>query len=123
MLFEEFIALVEGDQGQSGEPGNWVATGRKVWLQPGGNLELKRLMPTFSYDRWPADHIRIEYTEQGLGINPLPEATLHLQRGEAMKPLERYQGIKESLRGQHEEPYQIHVGELEESHVVWQFRW
>lgn len=123
VLFEEFIALVEGDQGQSSEAGNWVATGRKVWLQPGGNLELKRLMPTFSYDRWPADHIRIEYTEQGLGIHPLPEATLHLQRGEAMKPLERYQGIKESLRGQHVEPYQIHVGELEESHVVWQFRW
>lgn len=123
VLFEEFIALVEGDQGQSGEPGNRVASGRKVWLQPGGNLELKRLLPTFSYDRWPADHIRIEYTEQGLGIHPLPEATLHLQRGEAMKPLERYQGIKESLRGQHAEPYQIHVGELEESHVVWQFRW
>lgn len=31
-------------------------------------------MPTFSYDRWPADHIRIEYTEQGLGIHPCPKA-------------------------------------------------
>lgn len=123
VLFEEFVAMPEDDQRQSDESGNWVATGRKVWLQPGGSQELKRLMPTFSYDRRPADQIRIEYTEQGLGIHPLPEGKLHLQRGQAKKPLERYQGLKESLRGQHAEPYQIHVGELEESHIVWQFRW
>jgi len=120
VLFEELIALPED---ASGEPGSLIATGRKVWLQPGAKLELKRLMPTFSYDRWPADHIRIEYTEQGLGIYPLPQGRLHLQRGAVKKPLERYQGLKENLRGQHEEPYQIHVGELEESHVIWQFRW
>lgn len=123
VLLEEFIALPVDGESRSDELGNLMATGRNVWLQPGGHLELKRLMPTFSYDRWPADHIRIEYTEQGLGIHPLPQSKLHLQRGAAKKPLERYQGLKESVRGQHEEPYQIHVGNLEESHVIWQFRW
>lgn len=122
-MFEEFIALPDEAEGSPEEPGNMIATGRKVWLQPGGDLELKRLMPTFSYDRWPADHLRIEYSDQGLGIHPLPQSKLHLQRGSAKKPLERYQGLKESLRGQHEEPYRLHVGELAESHVIWQFRW
>jgi len=123
VLFEEFIALPEDAEGSSEEPYNMIATGRKVWLQPGGDLELKRLMPTFSYDRWPTDHLRIEYAAQGLGIHPLPKSKLHLQRGSAKKPLERYQGLKESLRGQHEEPYQLHVGELAEPHIIWQFRW
>ena len=133
VLFEEFIALPAEGEGRTDEPANMIATGRKVCLQPGGDLELKRLLPTFSYDRWPADHIRIEYSEQGLGIHPLPEGKLYLQRGAVIKPLERYQGLKESLRGQHVEPYLIHVGEPEKSsekaaglgksYVVWQFRW
>lgn len=121
VLFEEFIVLPEENQSEA--PGNWVATGRKVWLQPGASRELKRLMPTFNYDRWPADHIRIDYTDKGLGIHPLAKGNLHLQRGNTKKLLERYQGLKEELRGRHAEPYQIHVGELDESHIVWQFRW
>ncbi len=121
VLFEEYIALPE--ENQSEVMSSWVATGRKVWLQPGGNRELKRLMPTFNYDRWPSDHIRIDYTDKGLGIHPLAKGNLHLQRGNTKKLLERYQGLKEELRGQHAEPYQIHVGELDESHIVWQFRW
>lgn len=123
VLFEELIEEPAQGDGQAMEPDTLMATGRKVWLQPGDKLELKRLMPTFSYDRWPADHVRIEYTEQGLGIHPLPQGKLHLQRGGAKKLLERYQGLKENLRGQHEEPYRIHIGELDETHVIWQFRW
>ena len=80
-------------------------------------------MPTFSYDRWPADHIRVEFTEKGLGIYPLPEGRLTLQRGQTRKALEVYQGLKHSLRGQHAEPYRIHVGDLNASHIFWQFRW
>ncbi|MGV8863186.1 MAG: protein kinase domain-containing protein [Pseudomonas sp.] len=123
VLFEEFIALPAESEARSDAPTEMIATGRKVWLQPGGEVELKRLLPTFSYDRWPADHIRIEYGDKGLGIYPLPQCKLYIQRGAATKPLERYQGLKEGLRGQHEEAYQIHVGELEQSHVIWQFRW
>lgn len=133
VLFEEFIALSAGQEGDVESPEELVATGRKVWLQPGGEIELKRLLPTFSYDRWPADHIRIEYSDKGLGIYPLPESQLQLQRGETIKPLQRYQGLKESLRGKDEEPFLIHVGEpaksdhkasgLPSSKVVWQFRW
>lgn len=123
VLFEEFIALPAESQASSDTPAPMIATGRKVWLQPGDEVELKRLLPTFSYDQWPADHIRIEYGEKGLGIHPLPQCKLYIQRGAATKPLERYQGLKESLRGQHAEPYQIHIGELDQSHVIWQFRW
>jgi len=123
VLFEEFISLPAEGESPSSLPDEMIATGRKVWLQPGGEVELKRLLPTFSYDRWPADHIRIEYSDMGLGIHPLPQSKLHLKRGAAKKPLERYQGLKDSLRGKHEEPYQIHVGELEKPHVIWQFRW
>ncbi len=88
VLLEEFIALPAEAEASSDALAEMIATGRKVWLQPGGDLELKRLMPTFSYDRWPADHIRIEYTKQGLGIHPLPQGKVHLQRGEAKKLLE-----------------------------------
>lgn len=125
VLFEEFIEQVpkEDQAGQQVAPEEPLATGRKVWLQPGQSVELKRLMPTFSYDRWPADHIRIEYTDKGLGIYPLPESQLNLQRGDVKKPLARYQGLKESLRGQHDAPYRIHVGSLDKDRVVWQFRW
>ncbi|WP_349618181.1 protein kinase domain-containing protein [Azotobacter salinestris] len=123
VLFEEFIVTPDDEQDESDKSAHCVATGRKVCLQPGGQQELKRLMPSFSYDRWPADHLRVEYTERGLGIHPLLKGKLHIQRGGEEKRLERYQGLKESLRGQHEEPYRIHVGELAEQHIVWQFRW
>jgi len=123
VLFEEFITLPAEAQASCDAPAPMVATGRKVWLQPGSEVELKRLLPTFSYDQWPADHIRIEYGERGLGIHPMPHRKLHIQRAATVKPLERYQGLKESLRGQYAEPYEIHVGELDQSHVIWQFRW
>lgn len=125
VMFEEFIEQVpkEDQAGQQVAPEEPLATGRKVWLQPGQSVELKRLMPTFSYDCWPADHIRIEYTDKGLGIYPLPESQLHLQRGDVKKPLARYQGLKESVRGQHDAPYRMHVGSLDKDRVVWQFRW
>lgn len=123
VLFEEFITLPAEAQAPCDAPSPIMATGRKVWLQPGSEMELKRLLPTFSYDQWPADHIRIEYGERGLGIHPLPQRKLHIQRAEKIKPLERYQGFKEELRGHYAEPCQIHVGELDRSHVIWQFRW
>lgn len=134
VLFEEFISLPAEDESSADAEGAKFATGRKVWLQPGAEIELKRLMPTYAYDQWPADHIRIEYNDQGLGIHPLSKGKLHLQRGEGVpKLLERYQGLKASLRGQYEEPYLIHIGapeksslgatELGKSYVIWQFRW
>lgn len=68
VLFEEFIYLPAEEDSAEGKR---YATGRKVWLQPGVEIELKRLMPTYNYDQWPADHVRIEYNDQGLGIHPL----------------------------------------------------
>ena len=123
VLFEEFIYQPEDEQGDASDMQNWVATGRKVCLQPNGTQELKRLLPTFNYDRWPSDHVRVEYGEKGLGIHPLFKGSLHLQRGSVIKPLERYQGLPESLRGQHAEHYQLHIGDLDATHIIWQFRW
>lgn len=125
VLFEEFIELVpEEDQSeQQAKPEPPLTTGRKVWLQPGQSVELKRLMPTFSYDLRPSDHIRIEYLDKGLGIYALPEAKLTIQRGATNKSLERDLLLKESVRGQHADPYQIHVGDMKKAHVFWQFSW
>ena len=125
VMFEEFIELVpeEEQSEQLTTPETHLATGRKVWLQPGQSVELKRLMPTFSYDLRPSDHIRIEYLDTGLGIYALPEAELTIQRGATQKPLERNLLLKEIVRGQHADPYQIHVGDVQKTHVFWQFSW
>lgn len=123
VLFTEFIFQPADGQVDAGVADHWVATGRQVCLQPKGRQELKRLLPSFSYDRWPSDHVRVEYTEKGLGIQPLQGGTLHLQRGSDIKPLERYQGLRESLRGQQNEPFHLHIGDLDAPHVIWQFNW
>lgn len=122
VLFEEFI-VPPCEDGAAPQVDDWVPTSRKVVLQSGGNRELKRLMPTFSYDRWPEDHLRVEYTEPGLGIRPLPNGNVHVQRGGTIKQVESYQGLKAGLRGKYDTPYWIHIGELNEQHIVWQFRW
>lgn len=122
VLFEEFIVPPKESEVVP-ESDDWVSTGRKVVLQPGDKRELKRLMPTFSYDRWPEDHLQVEYTEPGLGIRPLPNGTVHVQRGKTVKQVDSYQGLKESLRGKFDTPYWIHIGELQDQHIVWQFRW
>jgi hypothetical protein len=122
LLFEEFIVPPQEEK-TSPEVGEWVSTGRKVVLQSGDKRELKRLMPTFSYDRWSEDHLQVEYTEPGLGIRPLPNGKVHVQRGNNVKQVESYQGLKKSLRGKYDTPYWIHIGELNEQHIVWQFRW
>ncbi|MFP3443101.1 protein kinase, partial [Pantoea sp. SIMBA_133] len=61
VLFEEFIVPPQENEVVP-EADDWVSTGRKIVLQPGDKRELKRLMPTFSYDRWPEDHLQVEYT-------------------------------------------------------------
>lgn len=125
VLFEEFVEFVptKALSEQQIKPEAPLATGRKVWLQLGQSVELKRLMPTFNYDHWPSDHIRMEYNDKGLGIHALPDSQLHLQRGEITKSLERSMRVSVNLRGLHDEPYRIHVGSLDEDHVVWQFQW
>jgi DNA-binding helix-hairpin-helix protein with protein kinase domain len=125
VLFEEFIFLPQEEKDAEFPelPDNRIATGRRVYLQQGATQELKRLMPSLSYDRWPTDHVRIEYTGKGLGIQPLPDGALYLQGDGDPKQLHKFQGLKAALRGQHDTPYQLHIGPPGESHVVWQFRW
>lgn len=125
VLFEEFIALAQEEkEAEFPElPGNRVATGRCVYLQQGATQELKRLMPSFSYDRWPSDHVRLEYTAKGLEIHVLPDGTSYLQGEGDPKQLRGFQGLKAALRGKYDKPYQLHIGPLGKSHVVWQFRW
>ena len=100
-----------------------IATGRRVYLQQGASQELKRLLPSFSYDRWPTDHVRLEYTGKGLEIRQLPDGELYLQAEGDPKQLGEFQGLKAARRGQYDQPYQLHIGSPGETHVVWQFRW
>jgi len=122
VVFEEFICLAPEEM-DAELPDHRIATGRRVYLQPGANQELKRLLPSFSYDRWPTDHVRLEYTGKGLGIHQLPDGELYLQGEGDPKRLGEFQGLKAARRGQYDQPYLLHIGPLGETHVVWQFRW
>lgn len=122
VVFEEFICLAPEERGAE-LPDHRIATGRRVYLQQGASQELKRLLPSFSYDRWPTDHVRLEYTGKGLGIHQLPDGELYLQGEGDPKQLGEFQGLKAALRSQYDQPYQLHIGPPGETHVVWQFRW
>ncbi|EKN3588263.1 protein kinase [Yersinia enterocolitica] len=104
--FSEYVT--EQQDGSNPDTKTLIATGRNVWLQPGHRVELKRLLPSFIYDHWPSDHLQIDYTARGIGIHPLLGGELYLQRGETIKPLRGFQGLKNELRGTGGEPWQIH---------------
>ena len=80
MLFEEFISVSDEEKRKNtlveSAP---IATGRIVCLQPGDQKELKRLMPSFSYDRVPSDHINSD-SQQDHDL-ATPAEPLHLSRG------------------------------------------
>ena len=97
-------------------------TNRKVTLQLGNKQELKRLMPTFSQDMdFINDNIAVEYGAEGLLIDILKENSLHLQRGNKLKLLQKKQRIQEKFRS--EEPFYLHVGDINNMHIVWKFGW
>lgn len=123
VLFEEFISVSDEEKREKypeleSAP---IATGRIVCLQPGDQKELKRLMPSFSYDRVPSDHIQLEF-QQDLIITPAEP--LHLSRGDGnIKEFSKKIPLKTSKRYQDDTPYRIHLGDPEQTHVFWQFRW
>lgn len=124
VLFEEFIRVSENDKQKKylGLEGNQIATGRRVCLQPGDQKELKRMMPSFSYDKVPSDHIQLEYSETKLVITPVDP--LHISRGDDnIKEFTKKIPLKHATRGKNPEPYCIHLGNPDETHVFWQFRW
>jgi len=124
VLFEEVIFLSEEDK-QEKYPelkSNILATGRKVCIQPGDKKELKRLMPSFSYDMVPSDHIQLEFTENELHI--LPVEPLHISRGDDnIQQFKKKIRLKTATREKNNEPYCIHLGNPENTHIFWQFRW
>ncbi|WP_417436562.1 protein kinase domain-containing protein [Idiomarina abyssalis] len=124
VLFEEFIKLSEHEK-QDKYPelsGNTIVTGRKVCLQTGDQKELKRLMPSFSYDKVATDHIQLEYTDTMLIITPVEP--LSISRGEGkIQAFKKKISLKITARGRNDEPYCIHLGDPQLTHVFWQFRW
>jgi hypothetical protein len=99
-----------------------VRTGRRVCIQPGGHKELKRLLPTFSYDKVPSDHIQLEYDVEKLVITPVEP--LHISRGDdKIQEFKKKVPLKTSRKGNDPEPYCIHLGDPSETHVIWQFGW
>lgn len=124
VLFEEFIQLSE--QEKDGKYPDLkerrMATGRKVCIQTGYKKELKRLMPSFSYDKVPTDNIQLEYSDEKLII--VPVEPLHISRGDGnIKEFNKNVALKDSTKGRHTEPYCIHLGNPNETHTIWQFGW
>lgn len=79
-------------------------------------------MPTFSQDMdFINDNIAVEYGAEGLLIDILKENSLHLQRGNKLKLLQKKQRIQEKFRS--EEPFYLHVGDINNMHIVWKFGW
>lgn len=124
VLFQEFISISEEEKLEKYPDfeGNQVATGRIVCLQSGDQKELKRLLPSFSYDRVPSDHIQLDFQQDKLIITPAEP--LHLSRGDAnIKEFSKKIPLKCSKRHQDDTPYSIHLGDPQQTHVFWQFRW
>ena len=124
VIFEEFIQLSSEEQSNkfADVSMNRVPTGRKVCIQPGGRKELKRLLPSFSYDKVPSDHIQLEYDNEKLVVTPAEP--LHISRGDdTIKQFKKKVSLKNSRKGSDSEPYCIHLGDPNETHVIWQFGW
>ncbi|PHS64291.1 MAG: protein kinase [Thalassobium sp.] len=124
VLFEEFISVRDDDKQKkpSKIEDDYIATGRTVCLQPGDQKELKRLLPSFSYDRVPSDHIQLEFQQDKLIITPAEP--LHLSRGDDKRQeFSKKIPLKSSKRHQDDTPYRIHLGDPLQTHVFWQFRW
>lgn len=124
VIFEEFIQLSDEEK-EKQVPDllvSRVPTGRRVCIQPGGRKELKRLLPTFSYDKVPSDHIQLEYDDEKLVITPVEP--LHISRGDdKIQEFKKKVPLKTSRKGNDPEPYCIHLGDPSETHVIWQFGW
>ncbi|MCZ2722388.1 hypothetical protein O1D97_12325 [Marinomonas sp. 15G1-11] len=124
VIFEEYIKVSEQEK-QDKYPeldGNIISTERKICLQIGDQKELKRLMPSFSYDKIPTDHIQVEYTDTMLIITPVEP--LNISRGEdKIKEFKKKIPLKITNRGNNNEPYRIHLGDPQLTHTFWQFRW
>lgn len=124
VIFQEFIFVrddetPENHREQEESP---LATGRMVCLQVGNQKELKRLMPSFSYDLVPSDHIQLDFQTDKLIITPAKP--LHISRGDKnIKEFNKKIPFKTSNRYQDDTPYYIHIGDPRQTHVFWQFRW
>ena len=124
VIFEEFIQLSGEEESNkfADVSMSCVPTGRKVCIQPGGRKELKRLLPSFSYDKVPSDHIQLEYDDEKLVVTPVEP--LHISRGDDnIKQFKKKVSLKNSRKGIDSEPYCIHLGNPNETHVIWQFGW
>lgn len=124
VLFEEFISVSDQERKEAYPElnGRGIATGRKVCLQPGDHKELKRLMPSFSYDKVPSDHLLLKYTDIRLIITTAEP--LHISRGnDHVQEFKKNISLRGDTRGTNSEPYCIHLANPKETHVFWQFRW
>ena len=124
VLFEEFISVIDDDKQkkQSEIENGCIPTGRIVCLQSGDQKELKRLMPSFSYDLVPSDHIQLNFKKDKLIITPAEP--LLISRGpKTSEKLDTKISLTTDKRHQNDAPYRIHLGDPEQTHVFWQFRW
>lgn len=103
-------------------PDEWIQTRRFVVLQSGTPLLIRPNIPS----EWHSGNLpalaRLELTDEGLWIDPT-DSILTLQRGQNSVPLTHQQRLKKSQREGAPEWHYLHIGAMDEQHMVWRFRW
>lgn len=101
---------------------SWVKTGRVVILQAGGEITLRRNIPSMWTSESLEPLINIALLDEGLRLDPL-NALVSIQRGAKVVPAPKPMRLKTALRGQGDADYLLHVGEMSGPHMVWRFQW
>jgi len=101
---------------------SWVKTGRVVILQDGGEISLRRNIPSM----WACESLEplanIALSDGSLRLDPL-SSLVSIQREGKVVPVPKPMRLKAELRGQVDTDYLLHVGEMTGPHMVWRFQW
>jgi serine/threonine protein kinase len=125
VLFEEFQFIPPGQLPEWHEkaPGDsLVKTGRFVVLQPDHSLVLRANIPSHWYTESLPPLVHLEFSEQGLWIDPL-QSEVAIQRESKVNQVPKRMKLKEELRGSSNAWFWLHIGEMDQPHLLWRFKW
>jgi serine/threonine protein kinase len=130
-LEPEFVMLSEymfippdnlPDWHEQNSRGSLVKTGRVVILQTGGEIALRRNIPSMWVSESLEPLVNIALSDGCLHLDPL-SSQVSIQRGGKVDPVPKLIKLKAELRGQVDADYLLHVGEMSGPHMVWRFQW
>lgn len=101
----------------------WSRTGKAIVLESMTPLELKSLPLNASLYANASRLCTLQLKEDGLWIDPANHTKISLQRAadDKVVPIQRNQRLKSASRS--ETSFWLHLGLIEEEHVVWRFVW